>query len=353
MNSTSRGSSVVRIAARSPFRSSAGPATHADAHAELLADDVRERRLAEPRRPDEQDVVERLARGACAACSAIAQLLLDPLLPDELVETSAAGASARSRRPPAGAPGPGTARSCRLQRLADALLRRSLRVGARRARARPRRRVAELDERVARHEVAGAPSGTTCSSPSFSFSSSTTRCAVFLPTPGIAIEPRRVARATIARRSSAGVEPETIASATFGPTPETESSCSNSSRSAGSANPYSCSASSRTCEVVSSVDLTPFFAEPARARSVAAHEVADPATSSTSPSAVRAKGVPAAARSRGDCLQQRRRQRMADRHGERIGRVVGRRAACPAGGWTAPSAAPAPSRHGRSRTRPA
>ena len=41
----------------------------------------------------------------------------------------------------------------------------------------------------------------------------------------------------IARRSSDGVEPETIASATFGPIPETESSCSNSSRSSVSAKP--------------------------------------------------------------------------------------------------------------------
>ena len=42
---------------------------------------------------------------------------------------------------------------------------------------------------------------------------------------------------TIARRSSAGDEPETIASATFGPTPGTESSCSKSSRSAGLGEP--------------------------------------------------------------------------------------------------------------------
>ena len=41
----------------------------------------------------------------------------------------------------------------------------------------------------------------------------------------------------IARRSSAGVEPETIASATFGPTPETPSSSSNSSRSSAVAKP--------------------------------------------------------------------------------------------------------------------
>ena len=72
--------------------------------------------------------------------------------------------------------------------------------------------------------------------PSFSFSSSTTRWAVFLPIPGIAWK-RAVSSSAIARRRSAGDEPETIASATFGPTPDTESRCSKSSRSAGSAKP--------------------------------------------------------------------------------------------------------------------
>ncbi len=50
------------------------------------------------------------------------------------------------------------------------------------------------------------------------------------PIPGIAWKRLTSSRA-IARRSSAGVEPETIASATFGPTPETPSSSSKSSRS--------------------------------------------------------------------------------------------------------------------------
>ena len=54
--------------------------------------------------------------------------------------------------------------------------------------------------------------------------------------PGIASK-RAVSSSAIARRRSAGGEPETIASATFGPTPETASRCSNSSRSAGSPNP--------------------------------------------------------------------------------------------------------------------
>ena len=43
------------------FFSSAGPGDRAEPDAELLADDLRERRLAEPGRAGEQDVVERLA----------------------------------------------------------------------------------------------------------------------------------------------------------------------------------------------------------------------------------------------------------------------------------------------------
>ena len=73
----------------SPLRSSAGPATRADADAELLAHDVREARLAEARRADEQHVVERLAarlRGA----ERDPELLLDVLLPDEVVEEARA-----------------------------------------------------------------------------------------------------------------------------------------------------------------------------------------------------------------------------------------------------------------------
>ena len=57
----------------------------ADADAELLADDLRERRLAQTRRADEQDVVERLAaRLRCRERDR--ELLLDALLADELVE---------------------------------------------------------------------------------------------------------------------------------------------------------------------------------------------------------------------------------------------------------------------------
>jgi hypothetical protein len=61
----------------------------ADADAELLADDLRERRLPEPGRTDEEDVVERLAtRLGCGERDS--KLLLDTLLADELVEAARA-----------------------------------------------------------------------------------------------------------------------------------------------------------------------------------------------------------------------------------------------------------------------
>src|SRR5436305_376574 len=61
----------------------------ADADAELLADDEREARLAEAGRPDEQDVVERLAaRLRCRERDG--ELLLDALLADEVVQAARA-----------------------------------------------------------------------------------------------------------------------------------------------------------------------------------------------------------------------------------------------------------------------
>ena len=78
--------------------------------------------------------------------------------------------------------------------------------------------------------------GTGSSAPSFSFSSSTIRSAVFLPTPGTAWK-RAASWSTIARRRSAAGAPETIASATFGPIPATVSRCRKSCRSDASAKP--------------------------------------------------------------------------------------------------------------------
>src|SRR5204862_649117 len=57
----------------------------ADADAELVAHDLRERGLPEPRRPGEQHVVERLA-ARLRRFERNRELLLDALLPDEVAE---------------------------------------------------------------------------------------------------------------------------------------------------------------------------------------------------------------------------------------------------------------------------
>jgi hypothetical protein len=61
----------------------------ADADAELLADDLGERRLAEPGRPDEQDVIERLPT-RLGGRERDRELLLDRFLADELVQPARA-----------------------------------------------------------------------------------------------------------------------------------------------------------------------------------------------------------------------------------------------------------------------
>ena len=71
------------------FFSSAGPGDGAQADAELLADDLRERRLAEARRAGEEHVVERLA-APFRGVERDPELLLDPLLADEVVEPARA-----------------------------------------------------------------------------------------------------------------------------------------------------------------------------------------------------------------------------------------------------------------------
>ena len=57
MNRTSRSSSEVRIAARSPARSMAGPEAYLTLTPELARDDRREGRLAEAGRAVQEDVV--------------------------------------------------------------------------------------------------------------------------------------------------------------------------------------------------------------------------------------------------------------------------------------------------------
>ena len=61
MKSTSRASRLVRIAARSPALRQHRPRGHAEVHPELARHDLRQRGLAEARRPVEQRVVHRLA----------------------------------------------------------------------------------------------------------------------------------------------------------------------------------------------------------------------------------------------------------------------------------------------------
>ena len=67
------------------MRSRPGPETVIEAGVHLARDDVRERRLAEARRPGQQDVVDRLA-ALLGRRQRDRELLAHDLLPDELVE---------------------------------------------------------------------------------------------------------------------------------------------------------------------------------------------------------------------------------------------------------------------------
>ena len=181
------------------------PGDRADPDAELLADDVREARLAEPGRADEQDVVERLAP-RLRRVERDRELLLHPLLADEVVEPARPQRAVELVLVLAQEPARGTCarHAAFLSASAHALLGRQLGIDPGERALGVEQRVAELDERVARDEVAARrPDGAGSTAPSFSFSSSTTRCAVFLPIPGIASK-RAVSSSAIARRSSAG-----------------------------------------------------------------------------------------------------------------------------------------------------
>ena len=105
MNRTSRSSSEVRIAARSPARSMAGPGRVADVDPELPGDDRREGRLAEAGRAVQEDVVGGLSP-PLAACSSTDRLALTSVWPMY-------SASVRGRRLPS------TTRSASSSRSAD------------------------------------------------------------------------------------------------------------------------------------------------------------------------------------------------------------------------------------------
>ena len=75
------------------------------------------------------------------------------------------------------------------------------------------------------------------------------REAVFFPTPGMRCTAATSCACTAATRP-AGENADSAASATFGPTPPTPMSRSNRAFSSSARNPYSASASSRTCKNV-------------------------------------------------------------------------------------------------------
>ena len=131
-----------------------GAGDRADADAELLADDLRERRLAEARRADEQDVVERLAarlRGG----ERDRELLLDALLADELVQPARAERALELLLVGAEDLGSDRAHSRLPQRQPDALLGREVGIDRRQRLLGLEHGPAELDERVARGQVHG------------------------------------------------------------------------------------------------------------------------------------------------------------------------------------------------------
>src|SRR5262245_14134982 len=229
--------------------------------AELVGDDPGQRRLAEPRRSGEQEVVDGLAAGA-RAVDQQGELLLDAVLADELVD-------------PAG-PERGVELALLLRHLgvddawflghvahhptpAPSAFVPPMRCKASRRRSSVERPPLEGSPAIAslaswgdrpsassasRTSTSG-PSTITTSPPSRSFRSRTTRWATFLPTPGTTVSAATSPEET-ARRSASGVSTDRNDSATFGPTPFTVTSRSNSSRSSALPNPNSVIASSRT-----------------------------------------------------------------------------------------------------------
>ena len=214
------------------FFSSAGPATVRRPTPSSARDDLGEGRLSEPGRPGEQHVVERLAP-CFRRVERDPELLLDALLPDEVVEPARAAASARSPRPRGRAPTPRRSRS--LSSLGIRSANAAARVGRGKLGIDVRQPLLRLEHekpsstsasRATRWVGVSSATATTASSPNtiLSFSSRTIRSAVFLPMPGIAWKRAESSRA-IARRSSEAGDPETTARATLGPIPLTVRSC--------------------------------------------------------------------------------------------------------------------------------
>ena len=324
MKRTSRASSEVRIAARSPFRSIAGPATVRIPTPSSSRTMYASARLPEPRRADEQDVVERLP--ACDRRGRARPRAAPSAAPGRRTRPGWRGRSERSNSSSSSsrAPGRETARLRHAAFLSASRTRSSageLRIdpGERRARLRrpsSRARRARRGQRAPSEPTTAASS---TASATFSRSSSTTRCAVFLPIPGIASN-RAVSSSTIARRSSDTDDPETIAIAIFGPTPLTEIRCSNSSRSAASREPVELECVLPDDEVRLDRDLAVALGQPQRGRR-RRDEIPDAVD--VEDEAVRTphdRQCPAGARSTRS-PQERRRQGVADRDRERVGCV--------------------------------
>ena len=238
---------------------------------ELGGDDVGERGLAEPGRPGEQHVVERLAAPPGRLDEHL-ELAGDLLLVDEVGEAPRAQRAVelvlaarepgvgeallgavrlrRRRLPPARSRGRGRCSRPRSAAVAGARSAAPISSSALSPSAAVEQplglgeRVAEVHEarrgraRAGRRRRPRRPAGTpSVSSPAtFSRSSTISRSAVRLPTPGTAWK-RFASPAAIARSSSRGAPPERIAIATFGPIPETEVRWRKRSRSSSLAKP--------------------------------------------------------------------------------------------------------------------
>ena len=85
MNSTCLSRRLVRIAVRSPLICSVGPEVCWNADAQLVGDDVGQRRLAQSRRPVEQNVVQRFA-ARLGRLDGDFEIVFDLVLADELAQ---------------------------------------------------------------------------------------------------------------------------------------------------------------------------------------------------------------------------------------------------------------------------
>ena len=259
MKSTSPSPSWLRMAARSPPRSRAGPGGDVQADVHLGGDDAGEGGLAQAGRSGEEQVVGGLA-AAAGRLEDDREVLLELGLADEVVEPAGPepdlGGRLRPRRPgsaraarrawrTASAPGRGELAQRLLEQdtavvavgqLADGLGDLLGAVAeARRAR-RARRRGRPVARRAPLPLADGRRPARRRGRSSRDLSSTSRRAAVFLPTPGTR---HRAATSSSAstRRSASGWCTERMASASAGPTPWAPISASKQVRSSRVAKP--------------------------------------------------------------------------------------------------------------------